>query len=294
MCSSISVCVVCPQRHWSNRGRCEMLRCPVSSSYLREFRDRCAARKKNHIPVSSFFILSVPKLTLVLSCRGYHLPDLIRERNTGKVHNLCPRYGLLSYHHNHASQVEEIPQRLSTPSFSQQQFPYALRALPTVLATQWDSASFAPYRDAFPAEHRSSPAALEAHVRDLTARDVKAAYHKNLQGYLWEDGYASGAYATDLFADVVPCLKAWRAQGRDVAIYSSGSVFAQKLLMRHVKVNGATENLEGLVSGGWFDTVNAGLKAERGSYERISGELKVRVGLFPFLMSLWSWRSCLC
>lgn len=160
--------------------------------------------------------------------------------------------------------------------FSQQQFPYALSALPTVLATQWNSDNFAPYRDAFPAEHRSSPAVLEAHVRDLTARDVKAAYHKNLQGYLWEDGYASGAYATDLFKDVVPCLKAWRARGRNVAIYSSGSVFAQKLLMRHVKGSEGTENLEELVSGGWFDTVNAGLKAERGSYEKISGELKVR------------------
>jgi enolase-phosphatase E1 len=105
---------------------------------------------------------------------------------------------------------------------------------------------------------------------------VKAAYHKNLQGYLWEDGYASGAYATDLFKDVVPCLKAWRAQGKDVAIYSSGSVFAQKLLMRHVKGDEGTENLEELVSGGWFDTVNAGLKADKGSYEKISGELKVR------------------
>jgi len=104
---------------------------------------------------------------------------------------------------------------------------------------------------------------------------VKAAYHKNLQGYLWEDGYASGAYATDLFKDVVPCLKAWRAQGREVAIYSSGSVFAQKLLMRHVKGEQGTEDLEGLVSGGWFDTVNAGLKADRGSYEKISGQLKV-------------------
>ena len=82
----------------------------------------------------------------------------------------------------------------------------------------------------------------------------------------------------------MPCLKAWRAQGRDVAIYSSGSVFAQKLLMRHVKGSKGTENLEELVSGGWFDTVNAGLKAERGSYEKISEELKVRV-FFSFCLS---------
>ena len=83
----------------------------------------------------------------------------------------------------------------------------------------------------------------------------------------------------------MPCLKAWRAQGKDVAIYSSGSVFAQKLLMRHVKGEKGTGNLEELVSGGWFDTVNAGLKAERGSYEKISGELKVGFPLFFSFLS---------
>lgn len=67
-----------------------------------------------------------------------------------------------------------------------------------------------------------------------------------------------------------------------MAIYSSGSVFAQKLLMRHVKGEEGTEDLEGLVSGGWFDTVNAGLKGDRESYERISGELKVRFFVVVF------------
>ena len=45
--------------------------------------------------------------------------------------------------------------------------------------------------------------------------------------------------------------------------------------MRHVKVEGKTENLEELVSGGWFDTVNAGMKNEKGSYEKIAEEMKV-------------------
>ena len=172
-------------------------------------------------------------------------------------------------------------------------------ALPTVLATQWDDPTFLPYRNAFPSEHASSPAALEAHVRDLTARDVKVAYLKNLQGYLWEDGYASGAYATPLFEDVVPALKAWRAEGREVAIYSSGSVFAQKLLMRHVQTGESedgkkvSENLEGLVSGGWFDTVNAGLKAERGSYVKIAQALEVSsLAVFTLRFVRLGWEYC--
>jgi len=61
-------------------------------------------------------------------------------------------------------------------------FPYALKALSSVIQERWDSADFKPYRDAFPAEAQASPEAFEAHVKDLTARDVKIAYLKNLQG----------------------------------------------------------------------------------------------------------------
>jgi len=156
-------------------------------------------------------------------------------------------------------------------------FPYAIQALPAVLAAKWDDASFAPYRDAFPAEARTSPAALQAHVEDLTRRDVKIAYLKNLQGYLWQDGYESGAYATELYPDVLPQLQRWReTDGRALAIYSSGSVFAQKLLFGHVvggSGNAKTEDVTSWIEA-WFDTTNAGLKTEKASYTKIAQELK--------------------
>jgi methionine salvage enolase-phosphatase E1 len=57
-----------------------------------------------------------------------------------------------------------------------------LKALSSVIQERWDSADFKPYRDAFPTEAQASPEAFEAHVKDLTARDVKIAYLKNLQG----------------------------------------------------------------------------------------------------------------
>ena len=115
------------------------------------------------------------------------------------------------------------------------QFPYALKALPGVLASKWDDEDFRPYRDAFPEMVRASPGALQAHVEDLTRRDVKIASLKNLQGCLWENGYKTGAYSTPLFLDVTPRLKFWKEAGLQLAIYSSGSVFAQKLLFGHVK-----------------------------------------------------------
>lgn len=103
------------------------------------------------------------------------------------------------------------------------------------MESKWNDLTFVPYRDAFPEEFRSSPEALQAHVEDLTRRDVKIAYHKDLQGYLWENGYKTGAYSTPLFDDVVPQLLRWRQEDKQIAIYSSGSVFAQKLLMQHVR-----------------------------------------------------------
>ncbi|KAF2767311.1 2,3-diketo-5-methylthio-1-phosphopentane phosphatase [Teratosphaeria nubilosa] len=116
-------------------------------------------------------------------------------------------------------------------------FPYAIKALPDVLASKWDDEAFKPYRDAFPEEHRKDPNSLQAHAEDLTKRDVKIAYHKNLQGFLWEEGYRSEAYSTPLFTDVAPRLKQWKETGVQLAIYSSGSIFAQRLLFEHVSVD---------------------------------------------------------
>jgi enolase-phosphatase E1 len=166
-----------------------------------------------------------------------------------------------------------------------------------VLEQKWSERSFAPYRDAFPETARASPEALRARVEDLTRRDVKIAYLKNLQGYLWEDGYKSGAYATPLFPDVAPRLRSWKEdQGFHLAIYSSGSVFAQKLLFEHVDASragteaevkpdtvgeddghrGEVQDLTGLFDvDGWFDTTNAGLKTEVSSYATIAQALKV-------------------
>ncbi|KAL8370439.1 hypothetical protein RB595_000695 [Gaeumannomyces hyphopodioides] len=145
-------------------------------------------------------------------------------------------------------------------------FPYALRVLPDTLKSQWDDPVFAQYRNAFPAEFASSKPALEAHVRDLVARDVKAPYLKSLQGYLWENGYRSGELRAPLFPDVARRFKTWRVAGVDIMIYSSGSVPAQKLLFGHTNSQPA-DLIPSILD--FFDTVNAGPKTEAASYEKI-------------------------
>ncbi|KAI2626516.1 enolase-phosphatase E1 [Hypoxylon sp. NC1633] len=148
-------------------------------------------------------------------------------------------------------------------------FPYALKVLPETLNEQWDSPDFAKYRDAFPSEYSSSKDALEAHVRDLVEKDVKVSYLKSLQGYLWQEGYASGDLKAPLFPDVVAKLSGWRRKGLKIMIYSSGSVAAQKLLFKHTDAD--PSDLSPQVSD-WFDTVNAGLKTETSSYEAIASK----------------------
>ena len=149
------------------------------------------------------------------------------------------------------------------------QFPYALQTLSEDLDTLWNSEVFAPYRDAFPQEHRTSPSAFKKHVDDLVAADVKAPYLKSLQGYLWEDGYRSGKIRAPLFDDVGPAMTSWHAAGLALMIYSSGSVPAQKLLFSHTTAE--PSDLSPLISD-WFDTVNAGPKTESASYVKIASK----------------------
>jgi enolase-phosphatase E1 len=166
------------------------------------------------------------------------------------------------------------------PSLTASQFPYALQALPSTLATQWDAPEFQPYRSAFPTEYASSPAAFSAHVHDLTSRDLKIPYLKSLQGYLWHQGYQSGALKCPLFPDVPRALDAWHAAGVPIVIYSSGSVAAQKLLFQYT--DAPAGDLRPLLAG-YFDTVNAGPKTDAASYEKIAATRGEGIGSWLFL-----------
>jgi enolase-phosphatase E1 len=64
-----------------------------------------------------------------------------------------------------------------------------------------------------------------------------------------------------------------------IAIYSSGSTFAQKLLFQHIKDPARPEDPAAVVDRRdviteWFDTTNAGPKHECSSYAKIASELQ--------------------
>lgn len=90
-----------------------------------------------------------------------------------------------------------------------------------------------------------------------------------------------------MYADVPPALQKWQSEGRELAIFSSGSVEAQKLFLAYTGIEGKdtdeSVDLTGLFGGRHFDTVNAGAKGESESYVKIAKELGVEEGAVLFL-----------
>lgn len=97
----------------------------------------------------------------------------------------------------------------------------------------------------------------------LMARDRKSPALKLLQGLIWEEGYRAGLLHGEVFPDVPGALRRWRADGYGVAIYSSGSELAQRLLFASTDAGDLTP-----LFAGFFDT-RMGAKVEAGSYRRI-------------------------
>lgn len=135
----------------------------------------------------------------------------------------------------------------------------------------------------FPKESRCSSTALVAYIQDLVARDIKDPVLKQLQGFIWEQGYTTGSILAPLFLDAIECFPRWINQGKKIYIYSSGSVKAQILLFANVKApNGGKLDFNQYISG-YFDTTNAGNKTVIGSYERITNEIGVDPATCLFL-----------
>ncbi|MGB6690124.1 MAG: acireductone synthase [Terracidiphilus sp.] len=105
----------------------------------------------------------------------------------------------------------------------------------------------------------------------LMDRDRKSTALKSLQGKIWRSGFESGELKGTLFADVPGAMKRWSQESK-VAIYSSGSVEAQRLLFRYSNYGDLTPALSG-----YFDT-RTGPKTATASYAAIAAAMKVTPG----------------
>jgi enolase-phosphatase E1 len=108
---------------------------------------------------------------------------------------------------------------------------------------------------------------LAVYLQWLMDKDRKSTPLKSIQGKIWEEGYRTGELVSEIFNDVPRAFNRWREDEKIIAIYSSGSRLAQKLLFAHTN----TGDLTSFISN-YFDT-NIGGKKETESYRRIADEL---------------------
>lgn len=110
---------------------------------------------------------------------------------------------------------------------------------------------------------------LVDYIEWLIDIDRKSRALKSLQGKIWEDGYRRGLLQAPLFPDVASSFRRWTNKGIDLAIFSSGSVLAQRLLLAHT----SDGDLTSLISS-YFDT-SVGTKQSQASYQKIAQNLGV-------------------
>lgn len=129
-------------------------------------------------------------------------------------------------------------------------------------ACKADAAKGAPAWNEAATESKLASAA--GYVRWLIARDSKITSLKTLEGKIWEQGFRSRELKGEVYPDVAQAFARWKSQGRRIAIFSSGSVLAQKLLFAHSTSGDLSSFTEAR-----FDTT-VGSKREAESYRKIS------------------------
>ncbi|HUR19294.1 MAG TPA: acireductone synthase, partial [Vicinamibacterales bacterium] len=137
----------------------------------------------------------------------------------------------------------------------------------------------------FASEHQAEPEAVKAppwqqdtpdellnsvtvYAGWLMDRDRKSPALKALQGHIWDVGYRAGQLRGAVFSDVPIALQRWHADGLIIAIYSSGSILAQRLIFSMTDEGDLTPFISH-----FFDT-GVGPKRSADSYARIAAALK--------------------
>ncbi|WP_017295994.1 acireductone synthase [Geminocystis herdmanii] len=122
-----------------------------------------------------------------------------------------------------------------------------------------------------------TPSEITTILRDWIKLDRKVTPLKDLQGIIWEEGYKNGDYRSHIYQDAYEKLTFWHSQNIPIYIYSSGSVYAQKLFFSHSEYG----NLLHLFSG-FYDT-NIGNKKESQSYQNIANSMDLNPDEIIFL-----------
>ena len=149
-------------------------------------------------------------------------------------------------------------------------FPYARRELPRFVRYHGGDPVVRRWLDAVAVENGGmcDDAMIAEVLQGWIDEDRKHTALKALQGMIWAHGYRKGAFVAPVYPDAAEALKRWRAAGHTLAVYSSGSVDAQKLFFRHSDAGDLTP-----LFSDYFDT-ETGSKRDAESYYRIADSMR--------------------
>ena len=158
-------------------------------------------------------------------------------------------------------------------------FPYARRELPRFVREHGHDPDVRRWLDAVAAEYGGicSDDVIVETLQGWIDQDRKHTALKALQGMLWREGYERGDYRGHVYADAAKTLRDWHAAGHRLAVFSSGSVSAQKLLFGHSEAGDL-----GQLFTAYFDT-EIGHKRDADSYRLIADALDRRPADIVFL-----------
>ena len=177
--------------------------------------------------------------------------------------------------------VTDIEGTTSSISFIKDQlFPYARRRLATYVADNKASGEvqecLRQSRELPGLTGASDDEVVETLVRWID-EDRKVTPLKTLQGLMWAEGFTTGELSGHVYADVADALRAWRAMGFSLWVFSSGSIKGQRLIFGHT----AFGDLNPFFSG-YFDTTT-GPKLAASSYTAIAKAIGLPPGRVLFL-----------
>ncbi len=158
-------------------------------------------------------------------------------------------------------------------------FPYARRELPGFVRDHGQEPDVRHWLDVVATEYGAmcDDTVIAETLQGWIDQDRKHTALKALQGKIWMAGYRSQDFTAHVYPDVAPQLQAWHSAGHRLAVYSSGSVPAQKLLFG----NSDAGDLSSLFSD-FFDT-EVGHKRDADSYRLIADSLHRSPGDILFL-----------
>ncbi len=154
-------------------------------------------------------------------------------------------------------------------------FPFAKQELDKFLSTEWNNESLLTVKEQialdagaisfakWTAEADDAKQVLHDEVMRLMDNDIKAIGLKQLQGLIWDSGFRNGSLKAHVYEDVAPAFTRWKEASKELRIYSSGSIHAQKLFFGHSESGDLTHFLTG-----HYDTTT-GPKREADSYRKI-------------------------